>query len=226
MHMKFLLFSCLVFLVAVIYFIYTTFNLRSLSEERLETIQESNANNIRYIPRTDLSESDRRQLFSHEKDEKEGMPEQTHQGSREETQTTEFIPAPETDTTDTEPDSGIDPKLEMLFVAVNEWRGNNVAHGELTAPLMNEYAKLSRAEGDLLLAIDGTSGEENRRLDEELRQVQREKESISNQLAPYDREQERITQELERFLETNYGLTIKTFFENYREDFDSWRRAQ
>ncbi len=91
---------------------------------------------------------------------------------------------------------------------------------------MNKYAKLSRAEGDLLLAIDGTSGEENRRLDEELRRVQSEKESMAKQMDPYDREMERITQEFEEYLETNYGLTITTFFESYGEEFDSWRNVQ
>ena len=226
MHVKFLLFSCLVFLVALVYFIYTSFTLRTLTEERKATIQESKENFNQHIPRVDSSESDQNQLFSHEEERVEGMLEQTDLGSLEETQDAGFVPIPEMEFNGTEIDSGIDPELEMLFVVVNEWRDKNVAHGELTAPLMREYAELGHAEGDLILAIDGTSGEETQRLYEELRQVQSEKENIANLLEPYDREMERNTQKLERYLETNYGLTIHSFFESYRGEFDSWRQAQ
>ena len=225
-HKKFLLFSCLVFLVAVVYFIYTTFKLRFLNEVHQHRVQESKQDFRRYIPRADFSNLGQKQLSSHEREEREEMLEQTLLTSPEKSEDAGFIYSPKIELNENGLNSEIDPELVMLFVVVNEWRDKNVAHGEQISPLMNEYAKLSRAEGDLLLAIDGTSGEENRRLDEELRRVQSEKESIAKQMDPYDREMERITQEFEEYLETNYGLTIAAFFKSYGEEFDSWRNAQ
>ena len=225
MHKKFLLFSCLVFLVAVIYFIYTTFKLRSLSEVQQQTVQESNEDYRRYMPPADFSNVEK-QLSSHEEKERGETLEQTLQTSLEKTQDAGVVYTPGIELNDKELNSEIDPELVMLFIVVNEWRDKNVAHGEQTAPFMREYATLSDTEQELIIAIDGTSEEETRRLYEELRRVQSEKESIANQLEPYDREMERITQEFEEYLETNYGLTINSFFESYSEEFESWREAQ
>ena len=91
---------------------------------------------------------------------------------------------------------------------------------------MREFAKLSNIETELISAINGTSGEENRRLHDELLEVQSEKERISDLITPLDQEWERNTQELEQYLETNHGMTIRDFVDTYREDFHSWREAQ
>ena len=114
----------------------------------------------------------------------------------------------------------------MLFIVVNELWNKNVSHAEEIRPFMREYAKLGKIEDELNSAINGTSGEENQRLHDELLQVQSEKERISDLIAPLDQEWERNTQKLEQYLETDYGMTIRDFFDTYREDFHSWREAQ
>ena len=123
-------------------------------------------------------------------------------------------------------DSAISLELEKLFIVINEWRDENVAHGDATVPFMREYAKLSKIETELNSAINGTSGEENQRLHDELLEVQIEKERIADLIAPLDQEWEQNTQELEQYLETNYEMTIRDFFDTYRDEFHSWREAQ
>ena len=225
MHMKLLLFACLVLLISVTYFIYTTLNQPTLTEEQQQTTQESNENLAKHVSRVNTPELGQEQLTSAETEDKQAF-EQPFQESFEEAESEELASAPEMGTDDTEIDSEISPELETLFIVVNEWRNKNVAHGKKTVPFMREYAALSDIERELIFAIDGTSGEENQRLHEELRQVQSGKQDIADTLEPFDREKERAKRELEEYLRTNYGLTIKAFFDRYREDFDSWRQAQ
>lgn len=225
MHKRFLLFACLVFLASVVYFIYTTLNQQILTKELQQTIQKSNENVAKHVPRVSPSKFKRGQLTSGE----EKVFEQSFQESFGGTENEELTFAPEMGTDGTKAKSEISSEeLEtlFLFVVVDEWRDKNIAHGEKTVPLMRDYVALGDIEQELLLAIDGTSGEENQRLHEEFRLIQSEKEDISNTLAPLDREMEQANQELEQYLDTNYGLTIVAFFDTYREDFDSWRESQ
>ncbi len=134
MHKKFLLFSCLVFLVAVIHFIYTTFKLRSLSEVHQHRVQESKQDFRRYIPRADFSNLGQKQLSLYEGEEREEKLEQTLLTSSEKSEDAGFIYTPGIELNDKEPSSEIDPELVMLFVVVNEWRDKNVAHGNKLPP--------------------------------------------------------------------------------------------
>lgn len=225
MHKRFLLFACLVFLASVICFIYTTLSQQIFTGELQQTIQKSNRNVAKHVLRVSPSKFKREQLTSGE----EKAFEQPFQEGYEGAENDELTFAPEMGTDDTIANSEINlEELEtlFLFVVVNEWRDKNIAHGEQTAPFMRDYAALSHIEQDLIRAIDGTSGEETQRLNEELERVQSGKEDISKMLAPFDREMERANQELEQYMETNHGLTIAAFFNTYREDFDTWRELQ
>lgn len=225
MHKRFLLFACLVFLASVIYFIYTTLSQQIFTGELQQTIQKSNGNVAKHVPRVSPSKFKRVQLTSGE----EKVFEQPFQESYKGAENEKLTFAAEMGTDDTIANSEINSEeLEtlFLFVVVNEWRDKNIAHGEQTAPFMRDYAALSHIEQDLIRVIDGTSGEETQRLYEELERVQSGKEDISKMLAPFDREMERANQELEQYLETNHGLTIAAFFDTYRKDFDTWRELQ
>lgn len=225
MHKRFLLLACLALLASVIYFIYTTLNQQILTKELQQTIQKSNENIAKHVPRIRPSKFKREQLTSGEEKAFEQPFQESYGGAENE----ELTFAPEMETDDATANSEINlEELEthFLFIVVNEWRDKNVVHGEQTAPFMRDYAALSHIEQDLIRAIDGTSGEETQRLYEELERVQSGKEDISKMLDPFDREMERANQELEQYLETNYGLTIAAFFDTYREDFDTWRESQ
>lgn len=226
MHKKFLLFSCLVLLASVIYFIHTFFfELRTRTEQQQEIADVPKVNSIKYAPRNGFAKAEPELPTPAETEETREDGEiraQVSQGSFEDTENEEYSSSIEIESDNSE----ISPELEMLFNVVNEWRDNNIRHGEETGPYMRVYAKLSKIEGELNLAINGTSGEESQTLHDELLQVQSEKEHISNLIAPFDQEWERNTQELEQYLATNYGMTIRDFFDTYQDEFHSWREAQ
>jgi len=129
---------------------------------------------------------------------------------------------PETEDSDT----GISPELERLFIVVKKWSDRNGALSREQVPFANQYAALGQREQEITYAISGTSGEENRRLHEELRQIQSEKQKLANLMEPLGEESARITQDLEQYLQTNYGMTIKQFFDAHGQMFDAWRKAQ
>ena len=66
MHKRFLLFACLAFLASVIYFIHTTLNQQILTKELQQTIQKSNENIAKHVPRIRPSKFKREQLTSGE----------------------------------------------------------------------------------------------------------------------------------------------------------------
>lgn len=226
MHRKFLLFSWLVLLTSVIYFIYTFFfELRTRNEQQQEIAHVPEENSVKYVPRNSFSKAEREQTSpaaTEETGDEGEIPGQVSQESFEDTEYKEIYSAPEIETDDSE----INSELEMLFIVVNELWNKNVSHADAIRPFMREYAKLSKIEGELNLAINGTSGEENQRLHDKLLQVQSDKEHLADLMAPLDEEREQVAQEVEQYLATNYGTTIKGFFDTYKEEFHSWREAQ
>ena len=114
----------------------------------------------------------------------------------------------------------------MLFIVVNELWNKNVSHAEDIRPFMREYAKLGKILDELNSAINRTSGEENKRLHDEFLEIESEKEHIANFMSPLDEEREQFAQEVEQYLETNYAMTIRDFFDMYREEFHFWRETQ
>ena len=128
MYKKFMLFSCLVFLVSAIYFIYTTFFGQWTPTEKTQQIAHvSEENSVKYVPHADSSKSEQELPTSEERKERWQAPEQTVQESFGEAENGESIFAPELESDDIENRSEISPELEMLFIVANEWRDKNVA---------------------------------------------------------------------------------------------------
>ena len=135
--------------------------------------------------------------------------------------------ASETEVPETEDsETTISPELETLFIVVKDWRNKQQANYREALPLSNRFARLVRREQEIHDASVGTSGEENQRLHEELRQVREEMEEVNASLNPLIEEREQLTRELEEYVETHYGMTLRRFFDTHGEAFDSWRKAQ
>ncbi len=104
MHKKFLLFSCLVFLASVIYFIYTFFfELRTRTEQQQEIPHVPEDNSVKYAPRTDFSKAEQEQPTPAETEKTREEVEILGQGSQEsleDTENKEFSSAPEIETDD------------------------------------------------------------------------------------------------------------------------------
>lgn len=221
--------------ILVIFGVFVTKNKEHPSTlNQLEITKESTDSFVKSVPTTSSpqpkqasekigpSEKEREEEF-------EALPKSLEEKSVEDIQSeiASETKAPLTEALETEDSkTRISPELEAIFTVVKNWRDKARAIDREIVPLINQYAALGQREQEIGNAISGTSGEENRRLHEELRQIQSEKQKLANLMDPLGAERDQITQELEQYLQTNYGMSIRQFFDTYSEVFDAWRKAQ
>ena len=122
--------------------------------------------------------------------------------------------------------TSISPELEAVFTVVKDYRDRIRVLYQERDSFMREYAPLSHRESEINHAINGTSGAENRRLHEELQQVQDAKQKLADIIDPIGEESDGIRQELEQYLQANHGMISRQFYDTYGEAFDAWRNAQ
>ena len=237
---KFLVFSCLILLISIVYFIHTRCQMHTESKNQQKVTGELEAPSVGHVSASRSSQP-RIEESNPVPTEEEWAAFEEFLGNLEElertlegtTETTQPEPEGITDaevyeaSSETEgDDTGISPELKATFIVVNDWRDTQRAYFEKIDPLMREYAPLGEIEVGIIHAISGTSGEENRRLHEELRQVQSKKQELADLMAPFGRAREQANQELVQYLQENHGMDMQQFFDTHGEVFESWRRAQ
>lgn len=230
MERKFLVFSCVALLISILYFIFTTVKDQPLTKNQREPSKElgetsfSTGNLAKQSSSRDSSPS--HQKSSDPTAEEWQAFEEAHQGSPEESiergEEAQSASASGVEKSDT----GISPELEAVFITVNQWRRRIRDLHRETGPLVREIAALSDRVEAINDAFDGTSGEENRRLNEEFKQAISEQQKVVDLVAPIDKEIEQVRQELEQYLQTNLGMTATQFYDTHGETFNTWRKAQ
>ena len=232
MARKFLVFSCLVFLISIVYFIYTRYQLNTENKNQQEVTAELEAPSVGYVY-TSRSSQPKTEDSNPEPTEEEWAAFEAFLSNLEELEelegTTETIQpegVAETEAYSAEgDDTGISPELEEMFIHYKEVFLNQTREvdREIT-PFMRRIVELDERmdELDNLMTEKSNRGEPHQELREEYRQLFEERHEVFVALEPLDEQMAQIHQEWEEYLLANHGIDSTTFRETYNEALRSW----
>lgn len=235
----FLLFSCLVFSVSVIYFAFVTIKgkTRTKSQQPPEVFRKLNEDNYQAkIITSDLQYEELNGLTDAEleaaiefldtlNDElnSTGFERELQEGQSETLNPAIF------DTQGSE--KGSDSDLEKMETMFRFYKRNLDRHWDIaykTTPIMKRLVELDENTDELdnLIIEKSNRGEDVSELREEYRQLQKERVEISEALEPLDKLQAQVDKEWADYLWTNHGMSNSQFLETYREALRSWLANQ
>ena len=234
MARKFLGFSCLVFLISIVYFIYTRHQLQPESKNRqnqqkvtaeLEAPVTGRISTIRSSqPKTEDSNPEPTEeewaafvaFLSNleELEESEGTTETTQP---EEVAETEVYGADGGDT-------GISPELEEMFIYYKGYLDRFRVYDQEVASLMRNVVEIDERMDELFDAImeKANRGEEHQELLDARMQLYEERAEISEALEPLGERMAQLQEELNEYLLTNHGIDSTTFNETYTDALRAW----
>ena len=232
----FLFFSCLVFLISVIYFAFVSIRgkIHAKSEQPPSKMSANLIENYRYTktiapkPRQDEfreltdAELETAIKFFDAIDAESGAVE------KPQTQDTQ-LSISEFDTFEKQGiasiiDSGLEATFE--FYTRNLARHWEIAHQ--TTPLMNKIVELDESMDDLDNRMNETTGrsEERQKLRETYRQLQKERAEVSIALEPLDELQAQVDKEWKDYLWAHHGMSNSQFLETHGMALRSWLASQ
>ena len=240
MKRKFLVLSCLIFLILGLYFTFTiikveteespTENQQQPTEVDKNTTKENRLFKIK-SPKSQaesLNQPTDEELevaidFLKSLDKESGSEglEEKREKKQSETSKTEVAETQDSART-------ISPEREEMFIY---YKGIGDQHRELArkiAPLMRRFVELDERIEELgNLIIEKTNrGEEHQKLVEERQQLYEEKVEVSEGLKPYDQRTVQLEKEWEEYLRTHHRMSINQFRETYATAFRSWLANQ
>lgn len=232
MARKLLGFSCLVFLISIVYFIYTRYQLNTENKNQQEVTAELEAPSVGYVS-TSRSSQPKTEDSNPEPTEEEWAAFEAFLSNLEELEelegTTETIQpegVAETEAYSAEgDDTGISPELEGMFIHYKEVFLNRTREvdREIT-PFMRRIVEIDERMEELFDAIMEKSnrGEEHQELLDARMQLYEERVEVSEALEPLDEQMAQIHQDWEEYLLANHGIDSTTFNETYTEALRTW----
>ncbi|MDE0300756.1 MAG: hypothetical protein OXN17_19125 [Candidatus Poribacteria bacterium] len=232
----FLFFSCLVFLISVIYIAFVSIRgkIHAKSEQPPSKMSANLNENYRYAKT--IAPKPRQDEFSELTDaELEAALEylgaldaQSGTVEKPQAQDTQFAIS-ESDTFE-EQDiaSGTDPGLKATF---EFYKRNLTRHWEIahqTTPLMNKIVELDESMDDLDNRMNEITGrsEERQKLRKTYRQLQKERAEVSIALEPLDELQAQVDKEWKDYLWAHHGMSNSQFLEAHGTALRSWLASQ
>ena len=235
MARKFLGFSCLVFLISIVYFIYSRHQLQPESKNRhnqQKVAVELEAPVTRHIsasrsaqPKTENSNPEPTEeewaaflAFLNNLEELEESEGTTETTQPEEVAETEVYGADGGD-------RGISPELEEMFIHYKEVFLNRSREiSQERAPFMRRVVEIDEwmDELDNLMTEKSNRGEPHQELREEYRQLSEERNEVFVALEPLDERRAQVFEEWEEYLLTNHGIDSTTFNETYTDALRAW----
>lgn len=226
MERKFLAFSCLVLLISIVYFIYTSYQLHIENKNQQEVTSELETLFIApWVADSVFQYATPEQAIS-EPIEGEGELEVFEQDFESvELEETEAIfdtggyDEMEAETTD----DRIDTLLEALFTEVEPLYGQqSVILREITPPSI-ELRKLKYRQIEIgLYDLVGASSEETKRLHEEFHRSQDRMQELRTIIAPLEEQLLQLSKEIKQTV-FDYGMTVQEFDKRYGEQYKSWK---
>ena len=221
MERKFLVFSCLVLLISIVYFIYTSYQLHTKYNKQQEVAAQSEAPFVTRVSTTrsfstngDLQSLNLNPTLEEQEDFKDVLNGEI-EVPEEQVERIQLEVWPETEDSHT----GIYPELEIMFARV---RNIKVQKHALVVEVANLYIEDSEIQTrqieigmkELLMADE----EEARRLHDELKMLHNRRVELDTILDPYDQQIEELDYEFEH----EYGMSFHEFHERYGLEYDSW----
>ena len=216
---KFLVFSCLVLLISIVYFIYTSYQLHIENKNQQEMTVELGEPFVERVSTSSSSQSPKPERSNPEPtaEEWEAFEEvfRDFEDSEEQTETTQSEIASETEDSHT----GISPELEAMFTRVRDIQTQENVLIDEVADLYIEESEIQARQieigtKELLIADTGQA----RRLHEELKMLHDRRVELDTILNPYDEQIEGLNHEFEQ----EYGMSTEEFHEGYDSVYKSW----
>lgn len=232
----FLFFSCLVFLISLIYFAFVTIRgkIHARREQGSSKISANLNEDYQYAKTIALKPqlNEFRELIDTELEAAIKLLDalDAESGAVEEPQA-EKIPLAisEFDLSDEQNiASRTDPRLKATF---EFYTGNLARHWKIadqTTPLMNKIVELDESMDDLDNRMNETTGrsEERQKLRETYRQLQKERVEVSIALEPLDELQAEVDKEWKDYLWAHHGMSNSQFLEAHGTALRSWLASQ
>ncbi len=221
MNRKFLIFSCLVLLISIVYFIYTSYQLHTKYNKQQEVATESEAPFVTRVSTTksfstngDLQSLNLNPTLEEQEDFKDVLNGEI-EVPEEQVERTQLEVWSETEDSHT----GICLELEIMFARVRDIKAQKHALVEEVSDLYIEDSEIQTRQieigtKELLMADE----EEVRRLHDELKMLHNRRVELDTILDPYDQQIE----ELDYKFEHEYGMSFHEFHERYGLEYDSW----
>ena len=232
----FLFFSCLVFLISVIYFAFVTIRGRTnAASQQASSKMLAKLNEDLYDGRV-AAPKPRHDEFSEFTDaeleaalryldalDAESAPRGIPGAQEVQPETSEFGIFEAQDTT-----IGIGSRLEATF---EFYKGNLARHWEIaheTNPLMNKIVELDESMDELSnhMIENSNRGEDNSELRETYRQLQKERAEVSVALEPLNELQAQVDKEWKDYLWAHHGMSNSQFLEAHGTALRSWLASQ
>lgn len=231
MERKFLAFSCLVLLISIVYFIYTSYRLHTENKNQQEMVVELEEPFVGVGPSSfsqPQPESSNLESTEGEWEAFEGKV-KDFESFGEITETTQLEGGIATEISETEDvDTEISSELEEMFIYYKGYLERRRKVSRKIAHLMRQFVELDERIEELgNLIIETTNrGEEHQELVEERQQLYEDKDEVSIALEPHDKHAAQLDQEWEEYLQTYHGIDSTTFRETHAEDLRSWLANQ
>ena len=225
MARKFFAFSCLVLLISILYFIYTSYTIQT-SKNQPEATAESEE---LYVGRRPAGSSF--QSSAPENSEPEPEPEPTE----EEWEAFEnHLKNKELEDTEVASDTGdsdeakasnkqISPELESLFIAVKQLDDRRRKLNREEEPFNKEFFELRGATFEILKEMEATDDKQIiQQLDKDFEWIGRRMNELVPILNEFYEKHRKVDKGYEA-LEEQYGISVTEFREKYEETYESWK---
>ena len=231
----FLVFSCLVFLISVIWFMFVTISERTLGESQQpanmfgksnEDIRQAKiiAPESQYDELSGFTDAELEAALDYlEALDAESAPREKPRAQEIQAETSEFGAFEEQNNA-----SGSNPDLKKTF---EFYKGNLARHWEIAhkiTPLMDKIVELDESMDELDNRMNGITGrsEERLKLREAYRQLQKERAEVSIALEPLNELQAQVDKEWKDYLWTRHGMSNSQFLETHGTALRSWLANQ
>ena len=228
MERNFLVFSCLVLLVSVVYFIYTSYQLHIEDKNQQEVTVELREPVIGvWDTSSSFQNSTPEQLILESiEGEIEGFESVSQSKTLEDAVLTPKIISDtgnldEVEAIISQEQSG--QELETLFTDLKQLYDQREIIYRETAPFSTKLRKLKYRQIEIgLYDLVGASGEETKRLHEEFHRSQGEMQELRTTIASLDEERLQIEKEVEQIM-SEYGMTVEGFYDRHGQKYESWK---
>ena len=231
MERNFLVFSCLVFLASVVYFIYTSYQLHIEDKNQPEVTVELrepvigvwDTSSSFQVPTPEqlISES-----IEGEIEEFESVSESMKLEDAELTPKviSDIGSLDEMEAKTSQEQSG--QELETLFTDLKQLYDQREIIYRETAPFSTKLRKLKYRQIEIgLYDLVGAGSEETKKLHEEFHRSQGEMQELRTTIAFLDKERLQIEKEVEEIM-SEYGMTVAGFYDRYGQKYESWKSGQ
>ena len=117
-------------------------------------------------------------------------------------------------------------ELETLFTDLKQLYDQREVIYQETAPLSTELRELKQRQIEIgVHGLVGASGEETKKLHEEFHQSQDRMQELRTTIASLDEQRLQIEKEVEQIM-SEYGMTVKKFYDRYGQKYESWKSEQ